>query len=35
MESSDIYREIYEAQTGGNGDFDEAALNDGGLRWQK
>ena len=23
LESNDIYREIYEAQTGGNGDFDE------------
>lgn len=35
MEKSGIYREIYESQTGGNGDFDEAALNNGGLRWHK
>jgi ATP-binding cassette subfamily B protein len=35
MECSGIYKEIYEAQTGGSGDFDEAALNDGGLKWHK
>ena len=23
LESNEIYREVYEAQTGGNGDFDE------------
>ncbi len=29
LKSSDIYREIYETQQGGSGDFDEASLADG------
>ncbi len=29
LESNDIYREIYETQQGGSGDFDEASLADG------
>ena len=28
MCTSDFYREIYETQQGGSGDFDEAALAD-------
>ncbi len=30
IESNDIYREIYETQTQGGGDFDEARMQDGG-----
>jgi len=35
LETSDIYREIYETQTSGSGDFDEAAMKDAKKETQK
>ena len=32
MRTNEIYREIYETQTQGGGDFDEAKMSDGGDR---